>query len=294
MVYLAIDPIALQIGSLGIHWYGVIIATALLLGLLLTFYECKRINFNPEIFLDFLIFAVPLAVIGSRIYFVAFHWEYYSVNPSEIIAIWHGGLAIHGAIIGGALTAIIFAKYKKISVYKIIDIAVPSLLLGQAIGRWGNFINQEAHGGPVALEFLQDLHIPQFIIDQMYINGVYYHPTFLYESIWNIIGVVILILIRMKNPLKGIVFALYLIWYSIGRFFIEGLRTDSLAIDGPNWLNTLIEWLWSPMQLLFEPGAMAYGNIRTAQLMSLSLIIIGLVYIVYRKKFRNDGMRYLD
>lgn len=294
MVNMVIDPIAIYIGNYPIHWYGVIIATGLILGVLLTFYECNRIKFDFDIFLDFLIFAIPIAIIGARIYYVAFHWERYSGNPFEIIAIWHGGLAIHGAIIGGALTAIIVAKYKKMSVYKVIDIAAPSLLLGQAIGRWGNFINQEAHGGPVTLNFLQDIHVPQFIIDNMYINGMYYHPTFLYESIWNVLGVIILIIIRTKNPLKGMVFSLYLIWYSIGRFFIEGLRTDSLAIDGPDWLISLFDFLWSPMKLIFEPGAMAYGNVRTAQLTSLGLIIIGLAYIIYRKKINNDGERYVD
>lgn len=191
MFTLAIDPIAFQLGPLKVHWYGIILGSAAIFGLLLALWESKRIGFNADLLMDLLIYAVPAAIIGARAYYVLFQWDYYSEHPEDIIAIWKGGLAIHGALIGSILTGYIFARVKNISFLKLADLVAPSILLGQAIGRWGNFMNQEAHGGPVSLEFLQNLHLPQFIIDQMNIGGVYYHPTFLYESIWNIIGVIL-------------------------------------------------------------------------------------------------------
>ncbi len=292
MTSVAIDPIAFQVGNFSVYWYGTILGLATIIGTLLAFYECKRIGYNSDILLDLLIFAIPLAIVGARAYYVLFNLDYYIANPAEIIATRHGGLAIHGVLIGGILTAIVFAKIKKVSFIQLADITAPSILLGQAIGRWGNFINQEAHGGPVNLEYLQNLQLPQFIINQMYIDGVYYHPTFLYESTWSIIGVVFLIWLRLKNPLRGIVFSSYLIWYSVGRFFIEGLRTDSLAFNGPEWLASFMNFLWSPMRLFFEPGAMAYGDVRTAQFISI-LAIVGLfIYIYYIKAIKNSSVRY--
>ena len=153
-------------------------------------------------------------------------------------------------------------------------------------------MNQEAHGGPVTLEFLQNMHLPNFIIEQMYIDGVYYHPTFLYESIWNIVGVILLILFRMRNPIQGVTFFLYLTWYSIGRFFIEGLRTDSLAFTGPDWLAGLVNMLWSPMSIFFEPGAMAYGNVRIAQLIGIGIILFSLIFVWIRKYKNRSPLRY--
>ncbi|OEG00113.1 prolipoprotein diacylglyceryl transferase [Vulcanibacillus modesticaldus] len=289
-----IDPIAFQIGGLKVYWYGIILGSAAVFGLLLALYESKRVDFDTDILMDLLIFAIPISIVGARLYFVLFHWDFYSANPSEIFAIRRGGIAIHGALIGAILTGYIFARKKGVSFLKLADIAAPSLLLGQAIGRWGNFMNQEAHGGPVSLEFLQNLNLPQFIISQMNIDGVYYHPTFLYESIWNILGVIFLIWLRYRNPKRGIVIASYFIWYSVGRFFIEGLRTDSLAFDGPIWLAKTMEFLWKPMGMFFEPGAMSYGNVRIAQLMSITLIIISAIYIVYRKFYSKDLTKYQD
>lgn len=289
-----IDPIAFHIGSYPIYWYGIILGSATLIATIFTYFECKRINYDFNIFVDLLIFAIPMAIIGARAYYVAFNWDYYSANPGEIIATWHGGLAIHGVLLGSILTAIVFARVKKISFLQLADIAAPSILLGQVIGRWGNFINQEAHGGPVTLEFLQGLHLPQFIINQMYIDGVYYHPTFLYESTWNLVGIIILIWLRSRNPIRGVVFSSYLIWYSIGRFFIEGLRTDSLAFNGPQWLASFMDFLWLPMNLFFEPGAMAYGNVRIAQLMSVLLVVGLFIYIYYKKAIKNSSIRYED
>ncbi|MGD9677640.1 MAG: prolipoprotein diacylglyceryl transferase [Vulcanibacillus sp.] len=289
-----IDPIAFQIGSYPVYWYGVILGTATLVAAIFTYFECRRINYDFNLFLDLLIYAIPMAIIGARGYYVIFNWDYYSANPGEIIKTWHGGLAIHGVLLGSIITAIIFAKIKKVSFMQLADIAGPSILLGQIIGRWGNFINQEAHGGPVSLDYLQSINLPQFIINQMYIDGTYYHPTFLYESSWNIVGIIFLIWLRLRNPIRGVIFASYLTWYSIGRFFIEGLRTDSLAFDGPNWLASFMELLWLPMKIFFEPGAMAYGNVRTAQLMSVLLVIGLFIYIYYIKAIKNSTVRYED
>ena len=229
--------------------------------------ESERRGLHKELFVDLILFAVPIAIICARIYYVIFQWGYYSQHLGEIIKIWHGGIAIHGALIGSVLTTIIFAKVRGVSFWKLVDIAAPSLLLGQAIGRWGNFMNQEAHGGEVTRAFLENLHLPQFIIDQMYINGVYYHPTFLYESLWNLVGVIVLLWLRRVNLRRGEIFLSYLIWYSVGRFFIEGLRTDSLMLT---------------------------ETLRMAQVISLLLIVVAFALIVYRRFIRIEKQRYLD
>ncbi|TCS81811.1 prolipoprotein diacylglyceryl transferase [Tepidibacillus fermentans] len=289
-----IDPIAFQLGPIQVHWYGVILGSAAIVGLLLALWETKRIGFDSDLLMDLLIYAVPAAIIGARAYYVLFQWDYYSKHPSEIIAIWHGGLAIHGALIGSVLTAYVFSKKKGVRFWKLADLAAPSILLGQAIGRWGNFMNQEAHGGPVSLEFLQNMHLPQWIINQMNINGVYYHPTFLYESLWDFIGVFLLLWLRKKNPIQGMVFLSYFIWYSVGRFYIEGLRTDSLAFNGPSWLSSLMNILWSPMRLFFEPGNMEYGNVRIAQFIGVVLILAALILMWYRKYKVDHPLHYED
>lgn len=253
-----IDPIAFQLGPLQVHWYGVIIGLGIALGLYLAISESKRLGLHPDTFVDLLVWAIPIAILSARAYYVAFEWDYYSQNPGDIIKVWNGGIAIHGALIGSVITALVFAKIKGISFWKLTDIAAPSIILGQAIGRWGNFMNQEAHGGEVTRSFLENLHLPQFIIDQMYINGTYYHPTFLYESLWNIAGFILLLILRRKaNLRRGELFLSYVIWYSIGRFFVEGMRTDSLM---------LTEFL------------------RVAQVISLVLIVVAAALIIFRRK----------
>jgi phosphatidylglycerol:prolipoprotein diacylglycerol transferase len=171
----------------------------------------------------------------------------------SIFAVWQGGIAIYGAILGGLLAIVLLAKKQKQSIIKTTDIIVPGLLLAQAIGRWGNFFNGEAYGSEVTLDFLKALHLPNFIIEGMYINGTYYHPTFLYESIWCIIGVILLIVIRkLTKRKKGIITYSYFIWYGIGRTYIEGLRTDSLYL----------------------------GDFRVSQIVSIILIVIGIIGII--------------
>lgn len=258
-----IDRVALEIGPFTVYWYGIIIGTGLLLGWLLASREAKKQGLDKDIFSDLLLWAVPIAIISARIYYVLFKWEYYSQNPGQIIAIWEGGIAIHGALIGAIATAVVFAKKKGVSFWRLADIAAPSIILGQAIGRWGNFMNQEAHGYEVTRSFLESLRLPEFIINQMYINGAYYHPTFLYESIWNLIGFVLLLLLRKVNLKPGEIFFSYLIWYSIGRFFIEGLRTDSLMLT---------------------------ETMRVAQLMSLSVIGISL-FLLFMRRWKNSGVK---
>ncbi|UQD50983.1 prolipoprotein diacylglyceryl transferase [Bacillus methanolicus] len=261
-----INPIAFELGPISVHWYGIIIGLGALLGLYLAIQECKKRGISPDILVDLVTFALPIAIISARAYYVLFEWNYYKNHLSEIPAIWNGGIAIHGGLIGAVVTAIIFTRIKKVSFWKLADITAPSILLGQAIGRWGNFINQEAHGGPVSKKFLERLHIPTFIIDQMNINGIYYHPTFLYESLWSLIGVVLLISLRKINLRRGELFLTYLIWYSIGRFYIEGMRTDSLMLT-------------------------AY--LRIAQVISIVIIAGSASLIIFRRIKGLSSKRYL-
>ena len=229
--------------------------------------ESERRGLNKDVFIDLLIYAVPISIISARIYYVIFEWSYYKDHLGDIVKIWNGGIAIHGALIGAVITTIVFARVKGLSFWKLADIAAPSIILGQAIGRWGNFINQEAYGGEVSRSFLENLFIPDFIINQMYINGAYHHPTFLYESLWNIVGFAILIALRRVNLRQGELFLTYVIWYSIGRFFVEGLRTDSL---------------------------MLFDTLRMAQVLSLVLILVGVVLIIVRRKLGYSEKKYLD
>lgn len=277
-----IDNVAFSLGPLQIHWYGIIMGTAALLGVYLATREAKKRGIHPDYILDLALWVLLGAIVGARLYFVLFEWRYYVEHPEDILAVWKGGLAIHGGLIGGFLMGYIYVRKHKLPFLALADLIIPSVLLGQAIGRWGNFLNQEAHGGPVSREFLEGMHLPNWIIEQMNIMGVYYHPTFLYESIWNFVGFLILILLRYVEPRRGEILFTYLIWYSWGRFMIEGLRTDSLAFWGPEWLANVIDGIWSAI-IAFEPGTMEYGNIRIAQLVSLVLVVFGLIMIVLRR-----------
>ncbi|MCK9443065.1 MAG: prolipoprotein diacylglyceryl transferase [Tissierellaceae bacterium] len=238
------DPVAFRIFGLDIRWYGILIASGVLIGTLIALKEAKRVGFDQETLLDLLIWEVPLSLVGARIYYVIFSWDLYRDNPIEALNIRNGGMAIHGTIITAIIVAIIFAKVKKVSFWTMTDITAPSLILAQSIGRWGNFANQEAHGGPT--------NLPWGIM----VNGVKVHPTFLYESIWNLLVFIFLLWYsRKKQKFQGEIFLLYLSLYSFIRFFIEGLRTDSLML----------------------------GQIRVAQLVSLIGFIIPLI-ILYSKK----------
>ncbi|WP_086107346.1 prolipoprotein diacylglyceryl transferase [Staphylococcus aureus] len=255
IVFNYIDPVAFNLGPLSVRWYGIIIAVEILLGYFVAQRALVKAGLHKDTLVDIIFYSALFGFIAARIYFVIFQWPYYAENPSEIIKIWHGGIAIHGGLIGGFIAGVIVCKVKNLNPFQIGDIVAPSIILAQGIGRWGNFMNHEAHGGSVSRAFLEQLHLPNFIIENMYINGQYYHPTFLYESIWDVAGFIILVNIR-KHLKLGETFFLYLTWYSIGRFFIEGLRTDSLMLT---------------------------SNIRVAQLVSILLILISISLIVYRR-----------
>lgn len=247
------DPIAFEVGPYAIRWYGVLISLALGLGTYLAYREAAKQGIDPEHVLNIALLAAPAAIVGARIYYVIFAWEAYRDNIWEAFAIWHGGLAIHGGLLAGVLAGYWYVKRNNLSFWKLADIIAPSIILGQAIGRWGNFFNQEAHGGPVTREFIS--HFPPFIQEGMYIRGVYYHPTFLYESVWNLLVLSFLLFLRRKKNIPdGTVFLSYFMLYSVGRFFVEGLRTDSL--------------MWGP--------------IRVAQLVSVGLIL-GAGIILYKR-----------
>lgn len=249
-----INPVALQFGPLEIRWYGVIMATAFMLGIWLAYRKAQQNKLDPNHILNMAILIIPASIIGARLYYVLFTWENYLLEPLEVLAIWHGGLAIHGGIIGGLLAGLLYVRRYKLSPWLTADIIAPSLILGQAIGRWGNFINQEAHGGQVTEQFIS--HFPAFIKNQMFIEGQYYHPTFLYESIWNLMVFAILTWRWPRKKTDGEIAFLYLILYSTGRFFIEALRTDSLML----------------------------GPVPVAQLVSVVLIIIGMMGIFMQRQ----------
>lgn len=227
-----IDPIAISIGPFEVYWYGIIIAVAMFVAVTLAAKEGKKRGLTEDFVIDAALWAIPIGFVGARLYYVLFKYDYYLQNPSEIIAIWNGGIAIYGGLIAGGLTLYYYTKKKEISLALLLDVFAPSVLLAQSIGRWGNFMNQEAYGGPVSRQFLESLRLPVFIIEQMNINGTYHHPTFLYESLWSLIGFVLLIILRNRKNLlrRGEVALSYVLWYSMGRFFIEGMRTDSLWI----------------------------------------------------------------
>lgn len=250
-------PILVQLGPIAIRWYGLLIASAVLIGVTLSQYLAKRRNVDPNLVGDLAIWLVIAAIPCARLYYVLFEWQQYAQNPLQAFAIWKGGIAIHGAILGGIVAAIIFARLQKISVWLLADLVAPSLILGQAIGRWGNFFNSEAFGRPTDLPW--KLYIPPQQRPLEFMNYDYFHPTFLYESLWNLMVFTILMTLffrdlKRKPHLKvGTLALVYMVTYSLGRFWIEGLRTDSLM----------------------------FGPLRMAQMVSLGEITLGLLGLAW-------------
>lgn len=228
------DPVIFTIGNFSVRWYSVLILLGIIMGYFLAVKEARKFNISSDLVLDVAFWVIIFGIIGARVYYVLFNFNLYKDNLVDIFKIWNGGLAIHGGIIFGFITLVIYCKIKKVSIFRMTDIIVPSLILAQAIGRWGNFFNSEAHGPVTTFENLKSLFIPNFIIEGMKINDIYYHPTFFYESLWCLIGFVVIILIRKfyKYLKVGQLTCVYLMWYSVGRVFIESLRTDSLMFMG--------------------------------------------------------------
>lgn len=254
------NPVAFDLFGFEVMWYGILIGFGIVLAFILAYKNAKKKGLNFDVLIDIFLVSFPCAIIGARAYYVIFEWSNYKDDLLSIFNIRQGGLAIHGGLIGAFLAAFIYTRIKKIKFLAYADLVAPSIILAQAVGRWGNFMNSEAHGDVVSKEFI--LKFPKFIQDGMYINGQYYNPTFLYESIWDILVCIILvaILYKVKKGYEGVVISSYMILYSIGRFFIEGLRTDSLMFLG----------------------------LRMAQLISLVGIILGVIFIfIIVKKNKN-------
>ena len=221
-IELNISNVALTIGKLDIYWYGIIIGTALIIGYVLAYFRTRKAKIDPEHITNIVLICAPISIIFARLYYVLFSLDYYLANPEKIFALRDGGIAIYGAVIGAVLSCLIYCKVKKLNTLKIFDLCIPSVILGQAIGRWGNFFNKEAFGETTT----------SFLRMTLYKNGQYIdvHPTFLYESIWNFLVFALLLFFSKKKKYDGEIFIKYITFYGLGRFFIEGLRTDSLYI----------------------------------------------------------------
>ena len=256
-----------QIGNFGIKWYSVLILVGAILAIVIILKEAKRFDYPQDMVFNLLFWGIIFGIIGARLYYVAFNYKLYN-NFVDIFKIWEGGLAIHGGIIFGLATAAIYAAKYKVRLIRLLDFIVPGVILAQAIGRWGNFFNSEAHGVATTLAHLKSLHIPDFVINGMNIGGIYYQPTFFYESLWCILGFLIIIIFRRFKYTKiGQPTAFYFIWYGIGRFFIEALRTDSLM----------------------------FGGFKVAQIVSIGLIVVGLIILINTfKKGRFEDLYNKD
>ncbi len=242
------DPIAISLGSFDIRWYGIFVTLGILTSTILIYLRAPKFNINRDSTLDMFLWAIPCGIVGARLYYVIFQWDYYSNNLISIIRIDEGGLAIHGGLIFGGLALLLVCNYHKIKISNCLDLFAPAVVIGQAIGRWGNYFNMEAHGGPTDLPWA----IP--------VNGEMVHPTFLYESLWCALLFIFLIIYENRRKFEGQIFLLYGFLYSLERFFVEGLRTDSLM----------------------------FGPLRQAQFISLlSMAACLIIYIILIKKQKN-------
>ena len=256
------NRVAFNIFGVNVYYYSLCILLGVIVAYILITREGKKQGLPKEFISDLIFYTLIIGILGARVYYCVFNLDYYLANPSEILKIYNGGLAIHGGVIAGLIFVYFYTKKKNVSFIKILDIVAPAVIIAQSFGRWGNFFNQEAHGGITTYQNLKNMHIPEFIINGMHIEGKYYYPTFFFESIWCLIGFIILMIARRnKNLRKGFQIGFYFIWYGIGRFFIEALRTDSLMFFG----------------------------LKIAQIVSLIGIIIGIIIIV-----TNRNKKYYD
>lgn len=257
------NRVAFNIFGFNVYYYSLCILLGVIVAYILITREGKKQGLTKEFTSDLIFYTLIIGILGARVYYCVFNLDYYLANPSEILKIYNGGLAIHGGVIAGLIFVYFYTKKKNVSFIKILDIVAPAVIIAQSFGRWGNFFNQEAHGGITTYQNLKNMHIPEFIINGMHIEGKYYYPTFFFESIWCLMGFIILMIARKnKNLRKGFQIGFYFIWYGIGRFFIEALRTDSLM----------------------------FFNLKIAQIVSLVGIIIGIIIIVTNrnKKYYNE------
>ena len=263
------ERVAIDLGPIQIYWYSIIVFVGLFIGSIIIFKEARKRKISEEFLINLICDSIIIGIIGARLYYVLFNLSYYLHNPLEIFAIWNGGLAIHGGVFAALIFIIIYCKKNRINIIQTLDVVVVGLIIGQAIGRWGNFFNAEAYGQITTLTTLQSQGIPKFIIDGMYILGEYRQPTFLYESIWCFAGFIALIIIRKCKYLKrGQLTGFYLIWYGLARFVIESMRSDSLMI----------------------------GHIKIAQVVSVIFVLSGIVLTVYNiiKSTNEDKKLYTE
>ncbi len=263
------DRVALEIGPIQIYWYSIFIFLGLLIASIIIFKEARKRNIDEDFLINLIFNTIIIGLIGARVYYVLFNIPYYASNPIEILAVWNGGLAIHGGIFAAVTFILIYCKKKNVNSLQLLDIIVVGLIIAQAIGRWGNFFNSEAYGQVTTYAELKAQQIPTFIINGMYILGEYRQPTFFYESTWCFAGFLAMLIIRKYKYLKrGQLTGFYLFWYGLGRLLIEGLRTDSLML----------------------------GPIKIAQVVSLVFIIMGIVLFFYNliKSTPTDKRLYTE
>jgi prolipoprotein diacylglyceryl transferase len=242
------DRVAFELFGRAVHWYGIIIVLGIIAGTYVAMLNAKQLNYNPDIVLDLCLLVIPVAVVMSRLYYVIFTWEAYMHRPIDAIKIWEGGLSIHGAVAGGVIAGWVYTHVKKLSFGDLADIAAPGVILGQAIGRWGNFFNQEAYGLPMLDPEWQWFPAAVYIEA----NQQWHMAAFFYESVWNFIVFAGLMFYKSKRKSSGEVFLLYMIFYSLGRLVIESIRMDSLF----------------------------WGYFRVAQIFSVLLIVLGIILII--------------